>query len=342
MLKIADTLVEATLARPDDSGRASDTGRRRALAKLAACVVAPVCLLPPSRAAFAKDIALATNERNHAAQSGAARRVVVLDWDLTEIVLSLGLVPVGVARPLWYTKLNSVPPLPAQVVDTGLLFQPNFEVLHALQPDLIIITNWHEMLRPQLEKIAPTLSVTIYQSGVDALSSLRAQTLFLAAALGRKAQADALLARLDDTLEACTRRLAGSHAVRRAPLFVIRPIDGRHVSVYGARSMFGGVARTLGLRNAWLGSTDIQGMAQTDLAELATVPDARAILNGVPPPSVASDLADSPLWRGLPFVAERRLASTPAIAPTGGPMSALRFAGALTDVLLEPAMETPS
>ncbi len=259
----------------------------------------------------------------------------MLDWDLTEIVLSLGLVPVGVARPLWYTRLNSVPPLPAQVVDTGLLFQPNFEVLHALRPDLIIVTNWHAMLHAQLEKIAPTLSVTIYQSGVDALPGLRAQTLYLGAALGRAAQARGLLAQLDDTLTACNRRLTDARAARRAPLFLMRPIDGRHVTVYGERSLFGGIAGKLGLRNAWQGSSDIQGMAQTDLAELATAPDARAILNGTPLPNVASDLASSPLWRGLPFVAGRRIASTAEIAPTGGPMSAMRFARALTDVLME-------
>lgn len=327
MVKIADTLVEATQARSDDIGRACDSGRRRALARLAACVAAPACLLPPSRAAFADDVARAT--------FCAARRVVVLDWDLTEIVLSLGLVPVGVARPLWYRKLNSVPPLPAQVVDTGLLFQPNFEVLHALRPDLIIITNWHEMLRPQLEKIAPTLSVTLYQSGVDVFTSVREQTLRLGVALDRTAQADALLARLDGTLAHCARRLADAPATRRAPVFLLRPLDGRHVTVYGARSLFGSVAGRLGLRNAWQGSTDIQGMAQTDLAELASAPDARAILNGAPLPGVAGDLADSPLWRGLPFVAGGKLATTTAIAPTGGPMSAMRFADALTDVLME-------
>jgi iron complex transport system substrate-binding protein len=330
VVKIADTLVEATQMRPDDTGRVCDSGRRRALARLAACMAAPACLLPPWRAAFADDVAHTT--------FGAARRVVVLDWDLTEIVLSLGLVPVGVARPLWYRNLNSVPPLPAQVVDTGLLFQPNFEVLHALRPDLIIITNWHEMLRTQLEKIAPTLSVTIYQSGQAVLPGLREQTLRLGTALGRAAQAEALLARLDGTLARCARRLADADstgAARRAPLFLLRPIDGRHVTVYGARSLFGGVAGKLGLRNAWQGSTDIQGMAQTDLAELATAPDARAILNGAPLPNVASDLADSPLWRGLPFVAGRKLATTTAIAPTGGPMSAMRFADALTDVLTE-------
>lgn len=296
------------------------------MARLAACIAAPAYLLSPSRVAMADD--------DLPASFGAARRVVVLDWDLTEIVLSLGLVPAGVARPLWYTRLNSVPPLPAQVVDTGLLFQPNFEVLHQLRPDLIIITAWHTMLRPQLEKIAPTLSVTIFQSGVDPLPSLRKQTLRLGAALGRPAQANALLARMDSTLAACARRLANAPDAGTS-LFFIRPLDGRHVTVYGTRSLFGGVAGKLGLRNAWQGGTDLQGMAETDLAELATVPDARAVLNGALLPDVASDLAHSPLWRGLPFVAGRRLASTPAIAPTGGPTSMIRFAEALTDALTE-------
>lgn len=328
MVKIADLFDEARVARP------ADAARRRALGRLAAWLAAPVCLVPPSRAAWADDVAPAT--------ARAPRRIVVLDWDLTEIVLSLGVVPVGVARPIWYTQLDGDPPLPADVVDTGLLYQPNFEVLQRLAPDLIVITAWHAMLRPLLERIAPTLTVTLFATGVatpgvatsrvDACTNMRTQTRRLASALGREPQADALLARLDATLarSASSVREAGA---ARWPLYALRPIDARHVTVYGPQGLFGGVMRELGLVNAWQGGADAQGAAETDFAALAQRPDAAAVLVGMASSGVPPELAQSPLWRALPFVKDGRLHRIGKASPTGGPVSAMRFATQLASAL---------
>lgn len=294
-----------------------DAGRRRALTRLATCVAAPACLLPSSPA--------------HAS-GGAPRRIVVLDWDLTEVLLSLGVVPVGVARPVWYTQLNVDPPLPVGVVDTGLLYQPNFEVLQRLAPDLIVITPWHAMLRPMLERIAPTRTVTMFAPGVDAYVSMREQTRSLAGTLGREQQADVLLARLDKVIAVGAMRVQSSGAAHR-PIYTIRPIDARHVTVYGPQGLFGGVIRELGLTNAWQGGADAQGVAQTDLAALAQQPEATAVLVGVQPPGIPGELAHSPLWSALPFVGEKRLHQIGKMSPTGGPVSAMRFATQLTGAL---------
>nr|WP_260400434.1 ABC transporter substrate-binding protein [Paraburkholderia bannensis] len=328
MVNIADLFDEAIVARRR-TAREPDAGRRRVLGRLAAWLVAPACLMPPSPAAFANEVARAA--------VGAPRRIVVLDWDLTEIVLSLGVVPVGVARPIWYTQLDGDPPLPDEVVDTGLLYQPNFEVLQRLAPDLIVITAWHAMLRPSLERIAPTLTVTLYAPGVaasrgDAYLNMRTQTRYLAHALGREPQADALLARLDATIVRSATQVRESGAARW-PLYALRPIDGRHVTVYGPQGLFDGVMRELGLTNAWQGGTDAQGAAETDLAALAQRPEAGAVLVGMASSGVPPELAQSPLWRALPFVKDGRLHSIGKASPTGGPVSAMRFATQLAGAL---------
>lgn len=301
-------------------------GRRRALGWLAAWLAAPAWC----RRRMA-------HPRMSLRPQLAARRVVVLDWDLTEIVLSLGIVPVGVARPVWYTQLDGDPPLPGDVVDTGLLYQPNFEVLQRLGPDLIVITAWHAMLRPLLERIAPTLTVTLFAPGVDtpgvdAYTNMRTQTRRLASALGREPQGEALLTRLDDALAQSATRLRDAGAGRR-PLYALRPIDARHVTVYGPQGLFGGVMRELGLENAWQGGADAQGAAETDLAALAQRPEASAVLVGMPSPAVPPELAQSPLWRALPFVKEGRLHQIGKASATGGPVSAMRFATQLADAL---------
>ncbi|WMY06987.1 ABC transporter substrate-binding protein [Paraburkholderia phenoliruptrix] len=291
--------------------------RRLALAGLSA-----VALAPFARAAVG-------------AADGAAKepptRVVVLDWPLTEVVLSLGMVPVGVSRPSWYAKLDGVPALPPQVVDTGLLYQPNFEVLAALQPELIVITPWHAPLRALLERIAPTLTVQLFGPGIDVYPAVRDATRTLAAALGRDAAADALFAQAAANLAAASGRLADFRATRR-PVYLLRPIDDRHIAVFGNNSLFGGVLGALGIRNAWQGIADPQGMTEADLGALAQQADAQVVTLGVPP-GVAAQLARSPLWNALPFVRQNRVRNIGPLPALGGVVASMRFADSLATAL---------
>ncbi|HYS64840.1 MAG TPA: ABC transporter substrate-binding protein [Paraburkholderia sp.] len=293
--------------------------RRLALAGMGAAALAA------SGAPFAR-AALAA-----APLAGPAARVAVLDWPLTEVVLSLGVVPVGVSRPSWYAKLDGDPPLPPSVVDTGLLYQPNFEVLAALKPDLIVITPWHAPLRALLERIAPTLTVQLFGPGIDVYPAVHAATRKLADALGRGSAADALFARADARLADASARLAGFRATGR-PVYLLRPIDDRHIAVFGRSSLFGGVLGALGIDNAWRDYADPQGMTEADLGALAKHTDAQVVTIGVPP-AVAAQLARSPLWRALPFVGQNRVQHIGPLPPLGGVVASMRFADNLAQAL---------
>ncbi len=88
-------------------------------------------LAPLSARALAEeprpDAAMDKNRAQPNPPPGASQpRVAILDWGLTEMALSLGIVPVGVSAPDWYRRLFALPMLPPQVQDVGLLFQPNF------------------------------------------------------------------------------------------------------------------------------------------------------------------------------------------------------------------------
>ncbi|WP_244110255.1 ABC transporter substrate-binding protein [Burkholderia cenocepacia] len=262
-------------------------------------------------------------------------RIVVLDWPLTEIVLSLGVVPVGVSRPPWYMRIDGVPPLPRGVIDTGLLFQPNFEVLEALKPDLIVITPFHAPLRAMLERIAPTLTVGLFGRGLDGYSAVRDATRQLAQRFDRPAAADALLARADAQLGDVTRRLAGFRATKR-PVYLLYPIDDRHMSVLGENSLYGGVLSRVGIANAWRGDADPQGATQTGLAALAQQPDAQALVLDMPA-GVGAQLARGPLWNALPFVKAGRVRTLGALPSLGGVVASMRFAHGLALALQEEA-----
>lgn len=256
---------------------------------------------------------------------------MVLDWPLTEVVLSIGVVPVGVSRPPWYRMLDGDPPLPASVVDTGLLYQPNFEVIAALAPDLIVVTPWHAPLMGLLQRIAPTCVVPLFGPGRDVYPAVRAATRELAGRLGRSAAADALLARADASVQEASRRLTAFRATRR-PVYLLHPVDDRHISVFGRGSLFGGVLAQLGIENAWQGSTDAQGTAGADLASLARDPNAEAVVIGLPP-GLAAQLAQSPLWTALPFVRRGRVRQIAPLPALGGLVTSMRFASGLVQAL---------
>ncbi|AQH02819.1 ABC transporter substrate-binding protein [Burkholderia sp. KK1] len=260
----------------------------------------------------------------------APRRIVVLNWELTETLLALGRAPVGMPLPAWYTNTVAVPPLPSDVADIGLLYQPNFDALLALAPDLLIVTPAHAGLLRPLQRIAPTLTLGAYMTDAHPYTSLCAETRTMADAIDARAQADALLTATERVLSDVAASMP-----RGRPIFVADVIDERHLRVYGAGSLFDAVLAKIGMSNAsnararW--TTNAMGSAVVPLPRLLAAADADLVLTRPFAPDVRAALAASPLWRALPAVREKRVALLPVIAPYGGLISMQRFATAMAD-----------
>ncbi|MFJ2995398.1 iron-siderophore ABC transporter substrate-binding protein [Pandoraea sp. NPDC087047] len=258
-------------------------------------------------------------------------RVVVLDWGLAAQVLALGVTPVGVARPFWYRLLSGTPAMPDTVVDVGLLFQPNFEVVQALRPDLIVITPTHGALVASLSRIAPLFVAPPAYPHEDGYRLALRRAHALGDALGRPAETTQLLAETDARLAVVRERLARHEAAQR-PIYLMSPIDTRLTNVFGRESVFGGTLDAVGLTNAWRRPSDTEGMAQVDYTQLGTDPTARAMIIG-PQPGLLGMLGKSPLWQALPFVRGARVDPLPVMLPTGGTPTALKLADALSVAL---------
>lgn len=260
-------------------------------------------------------------------------RLVVMNWELTESVLALGITPVGVPLPYWYRNTIVEPPLPQTVADVGLLYQPSFEALQALKPDLLILTPGHAPALPLLQRLAPTLTLGRYMRSPQPYPALQAELRTLAAALGRQAQAEALIAHTAHLLQQCRTQLA-AFAPRQT--LVADLADDRHLRIYGNGSLFDAVLQRLGVSNAihagtttW--PTNDGGFAMVPLQRLAELPDAALLLVGPVTPAMQAALARNAIWQALPQ--SRRMALLPVIAPTGGLISMQRFASAVTKAL---------
>jgi len=272
------------------------------------------------------------------------RRIVVLDWGLTEMVLSIGVVPVGIANTRDFRRIFTACDVPASVVDLGLMFQPNMELLFALKPDLIVISPAHARLRTALEQVAPTVTLGRYRSSEAPYCAARAETLQLARLLGCEARAEALLAQADMALDRARTALAalpGASAVDGAkgrPLYMVNFIDEAHVRVFGPNSFYGELMMTLGLQNA----VHSGAFSTTGFDVLGNVPDATLLYMKPLAPSVVNMMKTSPLWHAMPFKNDGRMMGLPRVPPDGCLLSAMLFARVLVDAFEQTSERTGS
>ncbi|WP_267551695.1 ABC transporter substrate-binding protein [Rhizobium rhizogenes] len=303
-------------------GSMAGIGRRAVLAGLAATWAGGISL----RAAGLPD-----------APATDAPRIAALDWGIAATLMALGVVPVGVPAPRWCDRYVVDPVLPASVVDVGLLFTPNFEVLLALAPSLIVTTPTLQQAAPMLQRIAPVYGDLLFQPAPDVLEIAERGTLGLADRIGIRDAGERLVDSTRVELNMARQRLSG-YAGR--PVLLASPLDNRHVSLFGPNSLYGGVLRHIGLP---LAEPDISGeFIIVGLEKLGAYNGATMVLIDSPlAPGMGSRLTENRLWRTFPFVRERRLRAMPTVLGSGGLPSASRFARLLTAALSDNGKETP-
>jgi iron complex transport system substrate-binding protein len=269
-------------------------------------------------------------------QAGAPS-IAALDWGLAETLLSLGIVPVAVPAPSWYDRYVVDPALPGSVIDVGLLFSPNFELLRELSPDLILTTPGLQAAVPMLQCVAPVYSLNLFQAGPDTLAISEQATLALADRIGIRAEGDRLVGETRLVLAASRQQLFGRV---NGPVLVASPLDDRHVSLFGANSLYGAVLRAVGLTNA---ASGIGGeFVIAGLETLGGYADATVVLLETPAaPGMAKRLVSSRLWQTFPFVREGHLHLMAPVLGSGGLPSASRFARLLGEALTGEGSSSP-
>jgi ABC-type Fe3+-hydroxamate transport system substrate-binding protein len=272
-----------------------------------------------------------------AASQAGAPSIAALDWGLAETLLSLGIVPVAVPAPSWYDRYVVDPALPGSVVDVGLLFSPNFELLRELSPDLILTTPGLQAAVPMLQRVAPVYSLNLFQAGPDTLAISEQATLALADRIGIRAEGDRLVGETRLVLAASRQQLSGRV---NGPVLVASPLDDRHVSLFGANSLYGAVLRAVGLTNA---ASGIGGeFVIAGLETLGGYADATVVLLETPAaPGMAKRLVSSRLWQTFPFVREGRLHLMAPVLGSGGLPAASRFARLLGEALTGEGSSSP-
>jgi ferric hydroxamate transport system substrate-binding protein len=266
-----------------------------------------------------------------------ASKVVALEWGEAEMLVSLGVMPAGVADVKGYGTWVTAEKLDPGVKDVGTRTEPSVDSILAVSPDLVVMEEQRDSpLVAQLEKYVPVL-VTKGSDARDNLGRMRTDFTMIATAVGRQDRAREILTGFDTALAEAGRKIAGAGGGS----FVMADgwQQGSTISIrpFGEGALVSQVAIKLGLSNAWTGKVDeAWGLGQTDVEGLTAITDPRTrfLYNASDNDDVfAGGLKDNAIWRSLPFVQSGRLHRlTNGIWTFGGPKSCEQYAAELVKI----------
>ena len=270
------------------------------------------------------------------------QRIVALTWSHAEILLTLGITPVGVATVPGYRKWQSNhPPLPASVVDVGHRGNPNMEVIASLKPDLILGYNFrHQNQLGRLQQIAPTLLYRQYPGKADPdfryYQQMLRITRDLARLLDRNEQAEQAIQRMERTIQEARQQLAAA-GLQDQPIVLGKFVGmGMGLRVFADASMSADVANQLGLRNQWHTGLPGRDFSHIQLPQMLALGNCHLVIFG-DDSNETEMMQRSAIWPQLEFVKSNRVYRVDNSWGFGGPLSATLMAQRISRALLERA-----
>ncbi|WP_372021851.1 ABC transporter substrate-binding protein (plasmid) [Tistrella mobilis] len=262
----------------------------------------------------------------------APRRIAVLDWAMAETAVALGLPPVAMVEPARYRDRAQDPDLPRDVIDLGLMTQPDLERLLLLRPDLIVTGHGQaETIGPALARIAPVWEGSIYTGDGAPLDAACRVTRDLGERLGRAEAAEAAIARALARIDAAAARVG--EGLRRLPVAVFIFQDPRHGWIADRNGFIAAVMARMGLTPAWAGPGSFWGYTAIGIDRLAALPDCRLIYADLPVTETGWTTGASTIWQALPPVAAGRARRIGPFWYFGALPTMARFADQLADAL---------
>jgi iron complex transport system substrate-binding protein len=261
-----------------------------------------------------------------------AAKVVGLEWGVVENLITLGVMPVGVADVKGYTTWVTAAKLDASVKDVGTRGESSVDAIVALNPDLVITTTDESASTiAQLEKAAPVLVVR----GADAknaIPQMKKNLELVGAAIGKTKEAGEANAAFDQAVAEGKKKIADAGKAGEGFTMADGYKQGSTISIrmFTKGSLLGAVAGELGLKNNWTGEGDPDyGLAQTDVEGLTKLGDGSFLYIASTSDGgdvFGGDLAKNAIWKNLPFVKSSSVHRLPdGIWMFGGPKSTEQF-----------------
>lgn len=245
---------------------------------------------------------------------GTPTRIVALEYTYAEDLLALGIQPVGVADVKGYqTWVNTTPGLDDSVQDVGTRQEPNLEAIMALEPDLIITTDFRSKdIYDKLEDIAPTLAFSPYQdeNGVDQYQEMIDTFNTIANVVGKQEEAKQVLADLDKTYQEAAEKIKAA-GKENAEVTLVQAFSNQNSPVFRIftdNSMAIKILNKIGLQNAVKDPTfEVYGYAEKSVEAFPAVQDSDFLYIVQQDDNVFETyMKENQVWKNLNFVKENR------------------------------------
>ena len=260
------------------------------------------------------------------------KRVVVLNWDLLEQVLALGVTPVGAPELASYRLWVVKPEAPKEITDIGSRSEPNLELIANLKPDVIFAALPQQDILPILEQIAPVVYLPNFTEKENAANTAITHFTTIGKLLDKKDIAEQQLAEMEVKLSKLKQKLAPYYAPN-TNLVVMRFSTLSSVFLYSNNSSTQYVVSKLGFNNPIPVEPRAWGIQQTRINTLQQAGESYVLY--MKPFPQEEKLQNARLWQALPFVKEGRVNSVRSVWNYGGAMSLLYLAEAITDSLID-------
>ncbi|WP_037314055.1 siderophore ABC transporter substrate-binding protein [Ruegeria halocynthiae] len=165
-------------------------------------------------------------------------RIAVFDVAAADTLNALGIPIAGTVDGLYVDYLDGVL---QNATDLGTFWEPDFEGVHALAPDLIIVGSRTSDQLTNMSRIAPSIDMTI---GADLTGDALARLRDYGRIFGKSDEAAALEKAFSDRLEQ-----AGVAARGKGDVLIVMT-NGPKISAYGSGGRFGWLHHDVGLPEA--------------------------------------------------------------------------------------------
>lgn len=169
------------------------------------------------------------------------QKVVVFDYGTLDTLDALGIPVVGVAKsnlPAFLDKYKD-----EAVADVGSLFEPDFEKINSLKPDVIFIMGRQSKHYEALSEIAPVVYMNVGESNY--LGDVKRNATLLGEIFSKQTEAEKAIS----DLEARAKTISETALSTEKKALVLMANEGE-MSVYGSNSRFGLIFQSLGFTSA--------------------------------------------------------------------------------------------
>jgi iron complex transport system substrate-binding protein len=205
--------------------------------KILACLLLLVPIFATSAGAETLSITHASGTTEVSRQPA---KVVILDLAALDLADSLGIPVAGV--PTWRMPPDLVRYEAASYAKTGSLFEPDYEAIHALKPDLIVVGARMREKYARLAQIAPTIDLSTDPK--DFYASVARNARLFGELFGKQTEVEQRIRQLERSTAALQAR------GKRAGRALIVLTTGGKITAYGKGSRFGALHEQFGLQTA--------------------------------------------------------------------------------------------